>query len=196
MMDEMMQLWNREINRARHGDPSDIDALVNEAMRQMLQRAVEERENRLKKLRKERDAKRAHADEDKEPKKLRVYLAGPMRDRPDTYHEDFDKAAKRLTERGYIVINPAFLPQGLDQDKYMPICHALINAADVVYMLDGWESSQGAQLERGYGLYQGKMIITDDDFCCSNSQDPDQAQETGQQARTDQHVQPSGQQAK
>ena len=184
MMDEMMQLWNREINRARRGEPSDIDALVNEAMRQMLQRAVEKHENDLKRLQKERAAEGAHADEggEREKKRLRVYLAGPMSDRPGTYREDFDRAAKRLAERGYIVINPAFLPQGLDQDKYMPICHALIDAADALYMLDGSNSSKGARLEKGYALYQGKMIITDDDLCCSNSQDLDHAQETGQQA--------------
>ena len=44
-------------------------------------------------------------------------------------------------------------------DRYMPICLAMVTAADVVFMLPGWEESPGACLERAYAQYQGKKII-------------------------------------
>ena len=41
----------------------------------------------------------------------------------------------------------------------MPICMAMIDAADALCLLPGWEASQGAQRERQYAEYQGKRIM-------------------------------------
>jgi len=87
-----------------------------------------------------------------------IYIAGPMSGLPDLGRKHFREAEKRLKEAGYIVLNPAVLPKGMEKDRYMPICLAMLEAADAVYMLQGWRSSAGAQMERAYAQYQGKEI--------------------------------------
>lgn len=88
-----------------------------------------------------------------------IYIAGPMKGHPD-YHEKFSMAADVLTDRGWIVINPAVLPEGLNPEAYMPICTAMIQAADAVCMLEGWQKSYGAKLERWFASYQRKAVYT------------------------------------
>ena len=90
---------------------------------------------------------------------MRIYISGAMAKRPDTYKEEFAKAEKEITEKGYIVINPAWLPKGLDSNRYMPVCLAMVDAADAIYMLDGWEESKGARLEKAYAEYQDKLVL-------------------------------------
>ena len=88
-----------------------------------------------------------------------IYIAGRMTGLPDLGKASFDAAAEKLRGEGHIVLNPADLPVGMPVDRYMPICLAMVNAADAVYMLKGWGSSPGAILERMYAGYQGKQII-------------------------------------
>ena len=82
-----------------------------------------------------------------------------MASRPKTYKKEFDKVQRKLEHKGYVVVNPAVLPGGLDKDKYMPICLSMIESADAIYMLDGWEKSKGAVLEKLYAEYQGKDVL-------------------------------------
>lgn len=88
----------------------------------------------------------------------RVYISGAMRSRMGTYKGIFADAQREL-EKDYIVINPALLPIGLESDKYMPICFAMIDAADAIYMLKGWEQSEGACLEKAYAEYHKKKVM-------------------------------------
>lgn len=88
-----------------------------------------------------------------------VYIAGKMHGLPDCGRAKFDEAASTLREKGYVVLNPAELPTGLAPDKYMPICLAMIDAADAIYTLDNWLDSKGAQIEVRYARYQGKAFI-------------------------------------
>ena len=90
---------------------------------------------------------------------MRIYISGAMAKRPDTYKEEFAKAEKEITDKGYTVINPAWLPKGLDRNRYMPVCLAMVDAADAIYMLDGWEDSKGARLEKAYAEYQDKLVL-------------------------------------
>lgn len=90
---------------------------------------------------------------------MRIYISGAMAKRPDTYKEEFAKAEKEITEKGYIVINPAWLPKGLDRNRYMPVCLAMVDAADAIYMINGWEDSKGARLEKAYAEYQDKLVL-------------------------------------
>ena len=84
-----------------------------------------------------------------------VYIAGKMTGLPDKGRRLFAMADQIMTEFGWNVLNPARLPDGLPGNKYMPICMAMVNAADMLMLLPGWETSPGAQLEAQYAAYQG-----------------------------------------
>ena len=88
-----------------------------------------------------------------------VYIAGKVTGLPDLGRAKFDAAAKRLREQGHVVLNPGELPVGMPADRYMPICLAMVQAADTVYALDNWKDSNGARIEIRYARYQGKNIV-------------------------------------
>lgn len=87
-----------------------------------------------------------------------VYISGKMTGLPDLGRSAFAEAEKLLEEQGYIVLNPAVLPDGLAKEAYMPICLAMLQAADWIYMLPGWEDSEGAKIELAYARYQHKKV--------------------------------------
>lgn len=87
-----------------------------------------------------------------------LYIAGPMTG-VKNYRERFAAAQEVAEGYEWVVLNPATLPAGLTNAAYMPITLAMLNAADAVLMLDGWEDSEGAKVERGFALYQGKQVV-------------------------------------
>ena len=89
-----------------------------------------------------------------------VYIAGPMSGIDNYNRPAFFAAARQLAEAGHVPINPATLPTTLDDKTYMPICTSMIDGADAIYLLDGWERSGGAMAEFAYARRQGKQIFT------------------------------------
>lgn len=100
--------------------------------------------------------KSAHSEEKKRP--AVVYIAGPIKGHDD-YILRFARAQERLELSGHIVLNPADLPRGMSPEKYMPICLAMLEQADAIYMLEDWETSEGASLEYMLATYQGKEVL-------------------------------------
>lgn len=82
-----------------------------------------------------------------------VYLSGPMTGKPDWGRAAFNAAEEKYRRLGYKVLNPAILPTDLRAEAYMPICLAMLREADVIVMLEGWEMSTGARMERRYAEY-------------------------------------------
>lgn len=91
--------------------------------------------------------------------KLKTYIAGPMTGIQRLNRPAFRDAAEQLRRNlGRVVLNPATLPEGLNQSDYMDICLAMIRSADTVFFLDGWEQSEGAQAEYHYAKKIGKQL--------------------------------------
>ena len=92
---------------------------------------------------------------------MRIYIAGKITNDPN-YQRKFADAERKLLEWKTVdVINPAkigaTLPE-LRHEEYMKISFALIDMADTVLFLDGWEESCGASQEMGYAIATGKEI--------------------------------------
>ena len=104
-----------------------------------------------------REGRKSARGEEKDHHKV-IYIAGPIKGH-ENYRNRFWHARKYLEGRGWIVLNPSVLPWGMPEDKYMPICLAMLEQADAIYMLEGWEDSSGATIEYLTAAYQGKQIL-------------------------------------
>lgn len=89
---------------------------------------------------------------------ITIYIAGPVTG-VHNYRETFMEAEEDVNSHGYIALSPAHLPQGMTNEQYMRICFAMIDAADAVLFLEGWENSPGATLEHNYAKYTKKPIV-------------------------------------
>ena len=87
----------------------------------------------------------------------KLYIAGKITGDPD-YREKFADAENFYTARGYTVLTPAALPEGMRPADYMRICFAMIDTADAVAFLPGFRQSAGAGVEYAYCCYIDKNI--------------------------------------
>lgn len=80
----------------------------------------------------------------------RIYISGAITGTTD-YMERFSKAEKELINAGYSVVNPAKINANLPDDssynEYMMMSLLMLSMCDSIYMLDGWELSNGARME-------------------------------------------------
>ncbi|MGO2975654.1 DUF4406 domain-containing protein [Hafnia alvei] len=80
----------------------------------------------------------------------KVYIAGPMTGLPEFNRPAFFAAMEALAAGGNTPLSPAVLPDGLSEADYMAIGIAMLQRADCIYLLQGWENSEGAQAELAY----------------------------------------------
>lgn len=77
----------------------------------------------------------------------------------------FNNTELKLKEQGYEVINPyrtnSTLPE-LGHDGYMAVSMAMLSLCDTIYMLKGWEDSDGAKEELQYALEHGYDVILEE----------------------------------
>ena len=88
-----------------------------------------------------------------------IYIAGPMRGRPDFNRAAFNAATERLAARGWQPINPVDIEKiypCVDEDGHvcrgrlldlMAVERAFVAHVNAVYLLDGWEASEGVRAE-------------------------------------------------
>ena len=89
---------------------------------------------------------------------MKVYIAGKITGN-DHYREEFAAAEEKLRALGFIPINPAILPDGLDSRDYMRICLAMLDSADAIALMLNWTGSPGANIELSLAMYTGKTQI-------------------------------------
>lgn len=86
---------------------------------------------------------------------MKIYIAGKITGDTE-YREKFQETAQRLQNMGHVVLNPAILPDGLEQVDYMRICLAMLEAADLALFLPDYWESQGAMIEWAWCQRVGK----------------------------------------
>lgn len=76
-----------------------------------------------------------------------VYIAGKISGDPN-YKEKFNTVQKILEAKGWIVLNPAWLPsEGFEYEAYMRMSMAMLIECDAVCFLPDWKESKGAAQE-------------------------------------------------
>lgn len=88
-----------------------------------------------------------------------VYLAGRITGDPN-YRKKFEMAARELEAAGFVVVNPALLPEGgFSWDAYMRMSSAMLDECKASCFLPDWADSRGAMIEFGRATATGKRVF-------------------------------------
>lgn len=85
-----------------------------------------------------------------------IYISGPISN-TDDYLYRFNKAEAKLEYDLFIPINPARILNELPVSYFeykdlMRLCLDLLSMCNSIYMLRGWEKSNGARLEHEFAI--------------------------------------------
>lgn len=94
------------------------------------------------------------------PKK--IYISGPITGTND-YAERFYAVHERLVEAGYKVVNPAIvnmsLPEDTTHEEYMKMSITMMRLCDAIYLMRGYENSEGCAIEFSEAVKRHMTII-------------------------------------
>ena len=88
---------------------------------------------------------------------MKVYISGPISG-AIAYPQSFEKASEYLRDLGYDIVDPTTIDppsedtKGTTWDYYMREGIKRLMDCDRIYMLEGWENSEGARLEQMIAL--------------------------------------------
>lgn len=102
-------------------------------------------------------------------KKPRIYVAGPMRGYPKFNYPKFNDYTESLRSVGWDVVNPVEISAGYGTPEQINADPALLAAVteveldtiktcDAIYLLDGWQNSEGARMELATAIAYGLKI--------------------------------------
>jgi len=92
---------------------------------------------------------------------MRIYIAGPITGDPDFLGKFIDAEMEiRACYKGNVeIVNPAYMDKTISSFSHreqVDFCFQLLEGCDMIYLLEGWEKSLGAQAE--YGFAKGRRI--------------------------------------
>ena len=100
-----------------------------------------------------------------------VYIAGPMRGRPNWNYPIFNHYAALYRQAGWHVINPVDIGNLFGSPSYleanprilklvMDIELCCVARCDAIFLIDGWETSDGARNELQVALNRRLIILS------------------------------------
>ena len=95
---------------------------------------------------------------------MTVYISGGITN-VRNFKDKFKAAEKHLLKLGFNVINPAELQGSVMHEEfkhgeYMDICIPLLSLSNCIYLLNGWQESEGAKREIRQARVFGLSIVT------------------------------------
>ena len=100
---------------------------------------------------------------------MKIYLSGPMSGMEGENRAAFHAAAKRLRMAGFVVVNPADLPEGWSWERYMQQAMVDLVPCEGVALLQGSWQSKGARMEIAAALLMNKVIMGVEDWVATGS---------------------------
>lgn len=89
-------------------------------------------------------------------KKKKIYISGPMRGVENMNRETFRRVASMLNELGFEAVNPHLFDVSttnngilLTDQEWIEVDILALKHCDAIFMLPGWQDSEGAQREWG-----------------------------------------------
>ncbi len=108
---------------------------------------------------------------------MKVYISGPITGTTD-YMERFAMAERELTDAGHTVVNPAKvnagLPEGTTHAEYMKMALDMMDMCDTVFVLAGWQNSEGCNMEIARAIAQKMTIAFEGGKECPEANRPEQ----------------------
>lgn len=90
-----------------------------------------------------------------------IYLSGPVTGTND-YPDRFEKAEKTMCDLGYTPINPIAcvrLPECCTHEEWMKVEIALLGICKGIFLMRGWENSEGCREEFEAAKKNGKCVM-------------------------------------
>lgn len=88
---------------------------------------------------------------------MKVYIAGSITNNPN-YVEDFFRAEFHLENMGHTVLNPC-KKLGFSYKDYIDMGLCELMKCEAIYLLRGFDNSEGALLEEHYAKTTGMTLI-------------------------------------
>lgn len=93
---------------------------------------------------------------------MKIYISGKISGTKD-FRERFQKAEENLKKDGWDTINPVaigdLLPASTTYKQFMEIDLKLLTMCEAIYLIPGWETSEGAKTERQLAEALGLVIL-------------------------------------